>query len=257
MGLGEWGLNLLCVIFVSKTSMRLSLLLIVFGSVLVSCQKPKEGLLSPVKFPQIIDTLPPTDSFLKVNSMQSALDRTYLYAIARFDTSVIVLDDSNLIDFWNRVFDETAFETTTPIEVLVDTTQLRVIEDDRYWYLRTEGEENKRKYYKAWPVFIVNNGDSTHIVETQDSRMSIMIQEAKDLNGQWKPIEYWTHSLCGNSYYSFALPPKHCAIIKIPIYKGNFETELRVKYKKDSIVFYSKPFRGSINLSQFERKTED
>jgi hypothetical protein len=232
--------------------MRLLLFLFVLGVAIISCQKVKEQADEPIKFPRIIDTLPATDSFLRVDSMQDGLNWTYLFTIVRFDTSEITLSSDSLINYMGM----DGLESSTPFEIIIDTTQVLVKEKKSLelpmpFVDGKNAVEPEREFYKAWPVFIINMGDSAHYMQVQDSRVC-MIQEAKNQNGEWKPIEYWTHSWCGNSYYSFDIPPNYCAVTKIPIYKGNFETEMRLKMLNDTVIYYSKPFRGSINLSQFD-----
>ncbi len=46
------------------------------------------------------------------------------------------------------------------------------------------------------------------------------------------------------------LPPNEIVITLAPIFKGNYKTQIRLKYGKN----YSKPFDGSIRYSQFEHK---
>lgn len=106
-------------------------------------------------------------------------------------------------------------------------------------------------YIQSIPVFIYNASDDTAYLNHQDGRI-IMIQEAKDERGQWKPIELWRYSWCGNSYAAQGLLPNYLAIVTIFKYDGDFETDIRLKLRNGKEVIYSDSFRGKINKSQFE-----
>lgn len=111
-------------------------------------------------------------------------------------------------------------------------------------------KQRPRNYIQAIPVFIHNPTKDTLLLDQQDGRV-IMIQEAKDENGQWKPIEFWRYSWCGNSYGAEVLLPNTVAIVKIFKYEGDFETEIRLKLKNGNDIIYSDSFKGKINKSQF------
>src|SRR5690606_25952649 len=100
-----------------------------------------------------------------------------------------------------------------------------------------------RNILKAMPVFITNNSKDTIFLDYQDLN-AFIIQEAMDENGNWKPIEYWQYSWCGNSYDATGLLPNQFIVIKINKYSGNFETLLRVKLLNAKKVYYSNTFKG-------------
>lgn len=77
-----------------------------------------------------------------------------------------------------------------------------------------------------------------------------MIQEAKDKTGKWRPIEYWQRG-CQPYFGTIVLKPDFLISTKIYIYKGSFDTELRLKIKNGERISFSKPFKGSININQF------
>ncbi len=82
-----------------------------------------------------------------------------------------------------------------------------------------------------------------------------IIQEAKDIDGKWKPIEFYPGiSGCTviNSFYK--LPPKKYLGIAIIKYNGNFKTKLRVKIKIKNHFYYSNEIEGFINRSQFNQE---
>ena len=126
----------------------------------------------------------------------------------------------------------------------------------------TENDKNQKgllkKYYspekelnKAFPLFIYNSSDSIIKIDTQEGWLFI-IQEALDLDGKWKPIEYHDYeAVCGNSYGTQFLIPGFSIITKIYVYNGDFQTKLRVKLMTNNQVYYSNEFIGSINRGQF------
>ncbi|MEM7187826.1 MAG: hypothetical protein AAF466_14345 [Bacteroidota bacterium] len=115
------------------------------------------------------------------------------------------------------------------------------------WTARIPGE-----YFEA---YLINNTASTLHIDQQDGSLT-MIQEALNEDGEWHPIEFWIPSGCGNSYYPLSLKPKQMVLVPIKKYSGDFETQLRLKWKNDEKIFYSAPFLGSINRSQFVKEKE-
>tara|TARA_Y100001972_G_C7627595_1_gene314886 strand:+ start:57 stop:959 length:903 start_codon:yes stop_codon:yes gene_type:complete len=115
------------------------------------------------------------------------------------------------------------------------------------------------KYYspstnmvEGYPVLIENISDSIWNIDTQEGWV-FMIQEAKNDQGEWKPIEYIDYrAVCGNSFWSEKLLPSHYLISKIYRYDGEFRTKLRVRFVTENQIFISNEFVGMINPSQFE-----
>ncbi len=105
---------------------------------------------------------------------------------------------------------------------------------------------------KGFPIYIANLSKSqTAILGTQDGS-AIMILEAMDQDHDWKPVEYWSHSWCGNSYFSTLLPPEHFAFTRGIKCSGNFMTSCRLRLSNRGDTLYSTPFRMGISLSQFQ-----
>lgn len=117
-------------------------------------------------------------------------------------------------------------------------------------------EKRPRNYVNAYPVFIRNTSKDTLNIDNQDGAL-FLIQEAKNKMGNWQPIEYWRYSICGNSYGYTSLGSNDILIIKKVKYQGEFETEMRLKLRINNKLFYSKPFKGSINIEQFDLKNLD
>jgi hypothetical protein len=107
-----------------------------------------------------------------------------------------------------------------------------------------------RSYFTA---HLINASDSIVKIERQDGSL-IMIQEAKNEEGEWVPIEHWLYSWCGNSYMN-PLVLEHGQKVMIPIkkYSGTFETVVRLKLKIGEVLVYSDPFISSIDLNQFKK----
>jgi hypothetical protein len=109
------------------------------------------------------------------------------------------------------------------------------------------------KNVSAYPVLFFNNSGKK--IPFCDTSLEVrMIQEAKDSDGKWKPIEFY--NAIGQCYsdLNLLLAPKHYSAAAIIKYKGNFKTKLRVKYYDGKNAFYSNEITGSINRSQFDQK---
>ncbi|GAA4776656.1 MULTISPECIES: hypothetical protein [Flavobacterium] len=55
-----------------------------------------------------------------------------------------------------------------------------------------------------------------------------LILEAKDKSGKWKPIQEKFVYMCGNGVGTIVLPPKEIAVTLVPIFNGNYKTQLRL-----------------------------
>lgn len=87
------------------------------------------------------------------------------------------------------------------------------------------------------------------------------MQEAIDIDGQWKPVEYLPLSWCGNSYHMVFPDPKQYWEFAAARYTGKFKTRLRFRLqwqKSDTqkLTVYSNEFDGSVNAKQFTVKQE-
>lgn len=125
-----------------------------------------------------------------------------------------------------------------------DSSALRYAIEFELW-------KTNKTYVKALPVYMVNQTKKSLFISEQDAQL-ILIQEAKNKHGKWQPIEYFRFSSCGNSYGDYILRPNYYLMTKVYKYKGEFETLLRIKMISDTNTVYSKPFKGSVNLSQFK-----
>ncbi len=108
--------------------------------------------------------------------------------------------------------------------------------------------------YKGMRVVLVNVTDKQQAFNASNSRLYI-IQEAKDENGEWKPIEYLPSSWCGNSYHSVVLQPKQYWEFTAPRYAGKMPTTVRFALTGTGPI-YSNEFEGSINPQQFSEKRQ-
>lgn len=156
------------------------------------------------------------------------------------------------------------YECSEPLDI--DSTKIYLNSDKVYFHFNIEDrptnlksmdfvwlEDNPDGYFIG---YLVNTSDSTFEAGRQDGSL-IMIQEALDKKGKWKPIEYWVYSGCGNSYFnSLSLDSGKCVMIPIKKYSGNFETRIRLKLKYGDEILFSDSFEGSINKSQFKKKTD-
>ncbi len=153
------------------------------------------------------------------------------------------------------------YKCTEPMEI--DTNLFNPEQGKTYFHFNTELsptdlkdftwlKDSPKDYFTA---YLVNTSDTTFIANRQDGSL-IMIQEALNEEGKWQPIEYWVYSGCGNSYFDpLKLDPGKYAMIPVKKYSGSFNTKIRLKLKKDNTLFYSTPFEGKIEKSQFKKET--
>jgi hypothetical protein len=109
-----------------------------------------------------------------------------------------------------------------------------------------------KDHVKSYPILIYNNGNENSYIYDSPNGIQ-MIQEAKDIDGVWKPIEFMFNFPYSIIYYNFyELKPKNYLGTSIIKYHGDFKTKLRVKIKFGKYYYYSNEIVGYINRSQFE-----
>lgn len=143
---------------------------------------------------------------------------------------------------WYQYFD------LKPIETEVKTTQKNSL-------AIAPAEEQPQKEFIAFRLY--NLTAQAQIFTTQNGSL-IMIQEAKDPSGDWKPIEYWDYDWgIGSDFGQLALAPKHSVLFTVPLFEGDFETSVRLKLKvsntPSSPTLYSEEFTAKVNLGQFDK----
>ena len=79
--------------------------------------------------------------------------------------------------------------------------------------------------------FLINQSTQTVLLPTQNGSL-LMIQEAQDAKGKWRPVEYWTEQW-GNSNLPvvndvYTLSPTKAILIVAPKYTGKVQTLLGV-----------------------------
>ncbi len=231
-----------------------------FLLLLFSCgdNKPKDkAKVEVVKFPKIKGLPDYGDAFLKTDSMLPSRQFSRILAIGSFDSVVVpVIENDSVFKHYFFAMPEGGSEETTPFEILVDKTQTTSVLNPYYLNAQTEEErKNENLFCKAYPVFVVNKGDSTQYIEALYQGL-VLLQEALSPDGKWMPIEYSAYDMCGNSYFNYWIPANHFVLTRIPAYRGAYKTLLRIKLKSARRVYYSKPYSGSINLSQLDTTKE-
>lgn len=123
------------------------------------------------------------------------------------------------------------------LEINIDTTA-RIKKLDK----TTDG---RLAYFNAYPVLITNLTADT--VRVGFERKIPLIMEARDLRGQWRPIELPAIYHCRTGIPYIGLPPDQMILTSASVFGGEFLTDLRLKIGEN----YSPAFKGSINYGQF------
>lgn len=139
----------------------------------------------------------------------------------------------------NRFYGKENF-LTTPLSVTIDTTQ--TIRSSDFCYYK---DNYKTKFFESFPVFLKNLTDSLASIGF-GSKVNIIV-EALDTDNIWKPIEKRFIYKCGNGLHYIYLKPSEICCTLIPIYDGDFSTQLRLNINGS----FSKPYWGHIYKSQF------
>lgn len=254
--------------------------LILMVLLLASCSNTKTTNVNQDSFlfPDIADTLTPAESYY--SPFEITIPNHFIKTIQKFGNKANLLDTTSYYEFFidGDYLSDTEYNSVknrkglliyvdTTREVSVDLNERAIppfpsfflsdgnrsktqkLIDSVSFVAKLEAWKANRMLVKGFAVYIYNPTNDTVRLEEQDGRIMI-IQEALDTNGQWKPIEVWQFNTCGNSYAGVILQPNYYLMIKTIKYKGTYETLLRLKMMNKNEIVYSKPFRGSINLSQ-------
>lgn len=104
--------------------------------------------------------------------------------------------------------------------------------------------------YKAYPVIIENKSHDS--IKIGHSYTLLLLLEAKDKDGSWRPIEMY-NSYWGPDSMGMFLPPHQIAITSVNLTAGKFETKLRLRYNNS----FSNEFTGAISPTQFEDEYDE
>jgi hypothetical protein len=156
-----------------------------------------------------------------------------------------------------------------PEEHLTDFARYRVLEDSSN--LGTDGLEIAADYAQSvvyqkpgnlgayahlfpprrtFPVYVANTSPHRKLLYGKD-RWVFAIQEAKDRNGQWRPIESKGPDFCGNGRWVLKLRPGQMVVFLMDKYSGAYQTLLRVRLQNGDSRYVSAPYKGQIDERQF------
>jgi hypothetical protein len=110
--------------------------------------------------------------------------------------------------------------------------------------------ENQFSNSMDMAVWIQNNSNDTILFPNQDGSLIGLI-EAIDSRGEWRPIQYWWFSWCGNSYMDLILPPKKSIQIGLNNQLGDIETKMRFKIHGRDTIYFSNEFLGTVSTDDF------
>ncbi|MBD8488646.1 hypothetical protein IFO69_07815 [Echinicola sp. CAU 1574] len=106
--------------------------------------------------------------------------------------------------------------------------------------------DTTQKIGAGYPVLIRNSENDTIILGTENRIMAQL--EACDSTGNWSKIEEEYLYICGFGLRSLMLGPNQVVLTKVPIFTGDYLTDLRLKLGDN----YSNVFSGYIYYRQFE-----
>jgi hypothetical protein len=113
---------------------------------------------------------------------------------------------------------------------------------------------------KAFLIRLINRTEKTLAFSACDSSLYI-VQEALDSQGQWKPLQRFPDTFCGNSFHRVFLEPNEYWEFFAIQRSGRLNTKLRLRLEpggEEGIaagggMLYSNEYEGSIDPSQFVR----
>lgn len=132
---------------------------------------------------------------------------------------------------------------------------LEIKELDKKYFINRIKEVHSSTNKRDFIAGISNHSSDSIFIPIQDGSL-ISIIEAKGERGEWKPIQFWPISGCGNSYHSECILPNQTIQFTVKKNFGNFQTSMRLRLHGTDTIFVSKEFKGSINRDMFEIKKD-
>lgn len=106
---------------------------------------------------------------------------------------------------------------------------------------------NEGSDIKEFLGLVLVNSDSKPIhLHSQDGKLFVK-QQAQVADGQWRTIENWVESDCGNSHIRMEIPPRSQIVTRGRRYRGDRKTKMRFKLTSEKTVVYSNSFEGSFD----------
>lgn len=106
------------------------------------------------------------------------------------------------------------------------------------------------------PAFIFNETQTTKYLLGMNWQ-PWHILEAKDPEGHWRPIQVFVPSDCATQMGYLKLEPQEFCMLSLPVFAGDFATELRLRIRNGKEVLLSNSFKGKINRTQFKFSPTD
>lgn len=175
---------------------------------------------------------------------------THLMGKFPFSDSIYLTENSIPFSDEDYYFPNWDSENSTEEVYPLDGLQLKI---DHTTYIKGRySDENKAHI----PVFIVNETGSTKYLFGTNEYVVSMI-EAKDRTGVWRPIEYVSRpTSCTSTIGFIKIHPKEFCLLALPLFRGDFKTQIRVKLKNQHSILISEAFPGYINEDQFKFKPD-
>jgi hypothetical protein len=249
------------------------LLSIFFIILFFSCSKKNENDL-----PRII--VSERDNVVEVNSKEMLQNQSPLIALNFLKDTTIIKNTDGVFECNDcetyKDLPEKAIKNKYDLKIIIDTSYSFTSKGIAYKNLLYSVNDSilrdsiNKPFYKnklpfskirtlesksvaAYPVLFYNNSNKNIPLGKGDLKIEI-IQEAKDINGKWKPIEFFYGNGMCLPQMNLVLEPKHYSAAAIIKYRGDFKTKIRVKYFDGKNVYYSNEIYGTINRSQFNQE---
>jgi hypothetical protein len=218
--------------------------------ILTSCFHKNSDNIVCEKFQIPVITQTKLDSSVYYNSDSLSFSMSWFVGKYKFCDTVNLTSkddttnkDDLIRDFVKPNYNDSLF--TDGLQIIVDY-QNTIIQEVPYL----------EKNINCYPVFVINETNSTKILTGKDSHVFI-IQEALDSSKQWHPINGKGFDFCGNGHWGVKIYPKEFALFLAPKYNGDFETLIRIRLKIGDNIYVTKPFTGKIKYSQFYLRQND
>ncbi|MEM8527770.1 MAG: hypothetical protein AAGG68_24220 [Bacteroidota bacterium] len=237
-----------------KSILPILLLLFTYSCILEE-KKPLEKI--QFNFPQLVNSK--IDTSLRISKHKADhVSEIFPFFIGKYRFSQQNIDLANRAVDTNMLKDYTYSHGLDILADSIDMTGLELLVDYETSVVYKERYSWRDSIlYEYYPVYFVNSTNTDKFFLAKDSHV-FGIQEASNTEqrsyAKWIPIEGLGRDWCGNGHWGVIIHPQEYLLILMKKYDGNFETDLRVRFKVGENIYVSKAFKGSINENQFKIK---
>lgn len=132
----------------------------------------------------------------------------------------------------------------------VNGFEIAIDYEQTIFYDQLKDHRRSPNYHSYFPLFIINSSKQDKLFIQQEDELDV-VQEAQHPNQIHEYYAITFLPIFGTRDIGILIRPNEYLLYFIPKFQGGITTELRLRYKTGNSTIVTKPFKGQINLNQF------